>query len=113
MKSVETDMGAAKTFLKSTSSYLTTSVIIHNYYKYIIECSQTLEKYIENNLQGKGKGLHEKVTSIEDELSEKDIKNFRFIATARNQMVHEGKMTCEPREIEKVFQQLELKYNLN
>lgn len=81
-------------------------------YKYVIECSQALEKYIEKNLQGEGKGLHEKISSIEDELSVKDIKNFRFIATARNQIIHEGKMKDNPEKFKEICKQLKLKYNL-
>jgi hypothetical protein len=81
-------------------------------YKYVIECSQVLEKYIENNLNGKGKGLHEKITSIEDELSAKDIKSFRFIATARNNIIHEGKIIGDSEQFKNTCEQLKLKYNL-
>lgn len=52
------------------------STIEDETYKYVIECSQKLEKYIEQNLKGRGKGLDEKITSIEDELSAKDLKRF-------------------------------------
>ena len=81
-------------------------------YKYVIECSQALEKYIENNLNGQGKGLHEKITSIEDELSAKDIKSFRFIATARNNIIHEGKVIGDSEKFKNTCEQLKLKYNL-
>lgn len=81
-------------------------------YKYVIECSQELEKYIENNLNGKGKGLHEKITSIEDELSAKDIKSFRFIATARNNIIHEGKILGDLEKFKNTCKQLKIKYNL-
>jgi len=81
-------------------------------YKYVIECSQELEKYIENNLNGQGKGLHEKITSIEDELSAKDIKSFRFIATARNNIIHEGKIIGDTEKFKNICEQLKLKYNL-
>lgn len=48
---------------------------------------------IENLLEDKGavgKGLHEKVSSIENELPESSVKSIRFIASIRNQLVHEG-----------------------
>lgn len=48
---------------------------------------------IENLLEDKGavgKGLHEKVSSIESELPESSVKSIRFIASIRNQLVHEG-----------------------
>ena len=80
-------------------------------YKYVIECSQALEKYIENNLSGQGKGLHEKITSIEDELSAKDLKSFRFIATARNNIIHEGKIIGDIEKFKNTCEQLKLKYN--
>ena len=48
---------------------------------------------IENLLEEKGavgKGLHEKVSSIESDLPEGSVKSIRFIASIRNQLVHEG-----------------------
>lgn len=48
---------------------------------------------IENLLEEKGavgKGLHEKVSSIESDLPESSVKSIRFIASIRNQLVHEG-----------------------
>lgn len=37
-----------------------------------------------------GKGLHEKVTSVQDNLPAPLVKKLRFIATLRNKIVHES-----------------------
>jgi len=81
-------------------------------YEKIIECSQKLEKFLEKNLNAKGKGLHEKVSSVEDELSKNDISSFRLIATLRNTIIHEGKTVENLNKFETACNQIKLKFNL-
>lgn len=81
-------------------------------YEKVIECSQKLEKFLEKNLNAKGKGLHEKVSSVEDELSKNDIKSFRLIATLRNTIIHEGKTVENLERFETTCKQIKLKFNL-
>ena len=86
--------------------------IDNNEYKYVIECSQSLEKYIKKNLNGTGKGLHEKIISIESELSKQDIQDFKYIASTRNKIIHEGIVLDDPEKFKTVCKKLKLKYNL-
>jgi len=67
-----------------------------------------------------GKGLHEKVSSIEQQIDNEVVKSIRFIASVRNKLLHEDnfeltdalfydfKITCE-----KVINSLEDSYNNN
>ncbi len=36
-----------------------------------------------------GKGLHEKISSVEGQLTPEMIRNMRYLATIRNKLVHE------------------------
>jgi len=54
---------------------------------------------IEGILAGKGaegRGLHEKLSCVEDVVSEESVKSMRFIATVRNKLVHEGPDAVTP-----------------
>jgi hypothetical protein len=51
--------------------------------------TKTLEALLEQALGATGKGLHEKVTSVQDRLPQPLVKKLRFIATVRNKIVHE------------------------
>jgi len=86
--------------------------IDNNEYKFVIECSQSLEKYIKKNLNGTGKGLHEKIISIESELSKQDIQDFKFIAATRNKIIHEGIILDDPEKFKTVCKKLKMKYNI-
>jgi hypothetical protein len=58
-----------------------------------IELAITRVKALESLLEGlgaTGKGLHEKVTSVQNRLSLPLVKKLRFIATVRNKIVHES-----------------------
>ncbi|GAB6039257.1 hypothetical protein JCM15519_38160 [Fundidesulfovibrio butyratiphilus] len=55
----------------------------------LIRSSSNIESLLEDK-GAVGKGLHEKVSSIESELPESSVKSIRFIASIRNQLVHEG-----------------------
>jgi hypothetical protein len=51
---------------------------------------KTLESLLEQALGATGKGLHEKVTSVEKRLPQPLVKKLRFVATVRNKIVHEA-----------------------
>src|SRR6188472_2423172 len=58
-----------------------------------IELAITRVKSLESLLEhigATGKGLHEKVTSVQDRLSPALVKKLRFVATIRNKIVHES-----------------------
>ncbi len=52
--------------------------------------TKSLESFIEQALGATGKGLHEKVSSVQDRLQPALVKKLRFIATIRNKIVHES-----------------------
>ena len=54
-----------------------------------IESSKTLESLLERNYSAMGRGLHEKTNSVSDQLTADVIRDLRFIATVRNEIVHE------------------------
>ena len=51
---------------------------------------KALESLLEQALGATGKGLHEKVTSVQNKLSPGLVKKLRFVATVRNKIVHES-----------------------
>jgi hypothetical protein len=51
---------------------------------------KALESLLEQALGATGKGLHEKVTSVQDKLSQPLVRKLRFAATVRNKIVHES-----------------------
>ena len=57
-------------------------------YKLAILGSKILESKLEEYFHAHGKGLHEKVSSIETILPKDLIRRLRRIATIRNQIVH-------------------------
>ena len=52
--------------------------------------SKALEALLEQKFGATGRGLHEKLTSIEYQLEVGLVKNIRWIATMRNKVVHEN-----------------------
>jgi len=52
--------------------------------------TKALESLLEQVLGAAGKGLHEKVTSVQHKLSESLVKKLRFVATVRNKIVHDS-----------------------
>lgn len=50
---------------------------------------KSLETFLEQSLGATGKGLHEKVSSVQGRLQPDLVKKLRFIATVRNKIVHE------------------------
>ena len=59
------------------------------HYSLVISASKDLENILEAKFQATGKGLHEKVTSVEAQLPELLIRRIRKIASIRNKLVHE------------------------
>ncbi|WP_231365821.1 MULTISPECIES: hypothetical protein [unclassified Thioalkalivibrio] len=51
--------------------------------------SKKLEKLLSEWYGAEGKGLHEKMTSVEGELDPQDVKAIRYIASVRNQVTHD------------------------
>jgi hypothetical protein len=54
-----------------------------------VTLSRRLETLLEQKHKAVGKGLHEKVSSIEGNLSADLVKSLRYIATMRNSVVHQ------------------------
>ena len=52
--------------------------------------TKALEALLEAGLGATGKGLHEKVTSVQQKLPPALVKKLRFVATVRNKIVHES-----------------------
>ena len=65
-------------------------------YKRVIEKTKKIETILVK-MGADGKGLHEKVSSIEHLIDEKIVKSIRFIASIRNKLLHEDnfEMTSE------------------
>lgn len=57
-------------------------------YEYVIKASKKLEAFLSSK-GAEGKGLHEKLTSIESNLNENLVKKIRYLATVRNKLIHE------------------------
>lgn len=59
-----------------------------NDYERVIKSSKDLEWLLEG-IGGTGRGLHEKVTSVQDRLPPSLVRQVRYIATIRNKLIHE------------------------
>lgn len=55
----------------------------------VIRASKQLEQLLEQHYAASGRGLHEKTSSIEDQLDPETVRGLRKIATLRNKVVHE------------------------
>ena len=85
----------------------------------IVEFSKRLETFLQENYKAEGKGLHEKISSIEDKLLADfiEVRILRKIATIRNKIVHDDNFEFEGiiDEFEDLFQivfkQLEIAKN--
>lgn len=56
--------------------------------------TKALEALLEAGLGAAGRGLHEKVSSVQDRLPPPLVKKLRFVATVRNKIVHESNYTA-------------------
>lgn len=61
----------------------------------VIQMAQTLEFVLTQRYQAVGRGLHEKLTSVEDQIPEAARKQIRFIATIRNKAAHDDVAIAE------------------
>jgi hypothetical protein len=55
-----------------------------------VSSSKRLESLLEKNLGATGRGLHEKVSSVEPDLPRELVRKIRLVATVRNKIVHES-----------------------
>ncbi len=55
-----------------------------------IKNSKKLESLLESKLGATGRGLHEKVSSVEPKLPRDLVRKIRLVATVRNKIVHES-----------------------
>ena len=65
-------------------------VIMQSDIDIVVTQSKALEALLEQKYGATGRGLHEKLTSIEYQLEVGLVKNIRWIATMRNKVVHEN-----------------------
>ena len=61
----------------------------------VIARSKTIESLLEGKYNGAGRGLHEKLSSVEDRLDPSITKRIRYVATVRNKLVHESNYRFE------------------
>jgi hypothetical protein len=61
-----------------------------NDFELAIRSSKELEHILDVEFNANGKGLHEKISSVESSLSQELVKNMRYLATIRNKLVHEN-----------------------
>lgn len=54
-----------------------------------VKSSKKIESVLERVLGASGKGLHEKVSSVEGKIPSALVKRIRYIATIRNKLIHE------------------------
>lgn len=59
-------------------------------YEFVIKRCKYLEGVLESDFGANGRGLHEKISSVQDQLPQDLVKKLRFIATVRNQLVHDN-----------------------
>jgi len=55
-----------------------------------VSSSKRLESLLEMKLGATGRGLHEKVSSVEGKLPRELVRKIRLVATVRNKIVHES-----------------------
>lgn len=55
----------------------------------MIKASKELEYFLELEFKASGKGLHEKISSVQGDLPQDIVKKMRYLATIRNKLIHE------------------------
>ena len=60
-----------------------------NDYELAIKRCKRLEELLDQGFGASGRGLHEKLTSVQSRLPQPLVKKMRYIATVRNRLVHE------------------------
>ncbi|MAY74885.1 MAG: DUF4145 domain-containing protein [Phycisphaerae bacterium] len=56
----------------------------------VVRASKRLEGALERRFGATGRGLHEKISSVEGELDAGVVRDLRFVATIRNKLLHEA-----------------------
>lgn len=54
-----------------------------------VRWSKRFESVLERDLGARGRGLHEKIDSVEADLDPSIVRDLRLVATVRNRLVHE------------------------
>ena len=67
----------------------------------VFTIAQDLETFLERNYGATGRGLHEKASSVQNQITSETMRKIRFIATIRNKAAHEDRLIAEI-EIENV-----------
>ncbi|MDD3575449.1 MAG: hypothetical protein PHT38_01025, partial [Halothiobacillus sp.] len=62
-----------------------------------VSSAQRIERILTDGFGAQGRGLHEKISSVETHLPSSLVKNLRWIATVRNKTVHEDKDAIKDR----------------
>ena len=70
-----------------------------------VEYTRKLEALLVEELGAEGRGLHEKVSSVERELPGALVKKVRYIASVRNKMMHDDYQLQEPEDFYAVCEQ--------
>lgn len=63
--------------------------LVTNDFELAIRSSKDLENVLDTQFGARGKGLHEKISSVERSLPQHLVRNMRYLATIRNKLVHE------------------------
>lgn len=67
-----------------------------NDYQLAIELSKELEFRLERELGAEGKGLHEKVSSVDGALPVPTVRALRYVASVRNALIHDRDVRTLP-----------------
>lgn len=67
-----------------------------NDYQLAIEASKELEFLLESAFGAEGRGLHEKVSSVQNELPAPTVRALRFVASVRNSLIHDHDVRALP-----------------
>lgn len=59
----------------------------------VVAASKQFESLLEKQCGAAGRGLHEKISSVQHKLAEDVVDDLRFVATLRNKIVHETETT--------------------
>jgi hypothetical protein len=69
----------------------------------VVRYSKELEFILERDFGAQGKGLHQKVSSVEHLLPVRLVKTLRFLASVRNKVIHDYTYVLDknPRDLQK------------
>lgn len=72
----------------------------------VIQASRSIEEILEKKFGAYGKGLHSKLSSIEEKLSSHIVKKIRWVATVRNQTVHSNSASFDKNDYIQTYQDI-------